>query len=95
MLWHDQYIKSAAELCQWGAIAECVIHRPASAWCIQWKGCSLRCDFNLRSRIICVMRRYARQADNCQLQMDSLWRLGDWDALKRHVLPRAQVSPLM
>jgi hypothetical protein len=37
-------------------------------------------------------RRYARQADNCQLQMDSLWRLGDWDALKRHVLPRAQVD---
>jgi hypothetical protein len=28
VLWHDQYIKSAAELCQWEAIAECVSHRP-------------------------------------------------------------------
>ena len=49
----------------------------------------------LRFSISYVLRRYARQADNCQLQMDSLWRLGDWDALKRHVLPRAQVSPLI
>jgi hypothetical protein len=24
VLWHDQYIKSAAELCQWEAVAECV-----------------------------------------------------------------------
>ena len=32
VLWHDQYIKSAAELCQWEAIAECVSRQcPASA----------------------------------------------------------------
>jgi hypothetical protein len=36
VLWHDQYIKSAAELCQWEAIAECVSHRhPASAECTE------------------------------------------------------------
>ena len=56
VLWHHQYVKSAAELCQWEAVAE-----------------------------------YARQSDNCALQMDALWRLPDWDRLKRDVLPRAQV----
>lgn len=56
MNWHQQYVRTATELCQWDVIAE-----------------------------------YAQQADDCRLQMDALWRLPNWDRLKRVVLPRAQV----
>jgi len=57
--WHQQYVRTAMELCQWDVIAE-----------------------------------YAQQADDYRLQMDALWRLPNWDRLKRVVLPRAQVLRL-
>lgn len=40
-----------------------------------------------------VVTEYARAADDCQLQVEALWRIPDWEGLRLDVLPRAMVSP--
>ncbi len=38
-----------------------------------------------------VVTEYARAADDCQLQVDALWRVPDWETLRLDVIPRALV----
>ena len=41
-----------------------------------------------------VVTEYARAADDCQLQVEALWRIPDWEGLRLDVLPRAMVGAI-
>lgn len=49
----------------------------------------LKCGFELAQWD--TIGDYAKLTDNHALQMDVLWRLGEWATLKQKVLPVAQV----